>query len=891
MYIKSGLLLLILLINATVLYAQSTDSLKYIPSSVSEADFNTVKKVSLFQLIQSQVPGFTYYRNSGDPNAKQNVQVRGLNSFSNNIPIYLDGIPIHSDQLVDANDIESIEVIKDIASVAIAGNRARNGAIQITSKSASSDPENLVQVHYSYEFAISERAGKVDVLDREGFLAIGGNDLGGDTDWQDEITRTGYSNHQNLAVSGTKDQTQYFLSMNLQGVDGVLFKSGYDQRNFRIGLDQSLLNEKLSLSANLISNDRDSDLSFKEAFEYAVTMNPTAPIIGSESNIGNSDFYAPYRGFFHPVGLFDSSNPYAMIALNSNISEATDLYFAGDASYKINDQLSIEAAYSNQSLKVDNFEFYSIYDAYRGGAGTSSPGLARKRTSDVSQSYLSFVSNYSGFSSDINYNFSLGYNVQNHEFDESQVEIRGFENDSELTNIFNANYESNGQLILQSNADPSETISNVYLKGGLKKPSSFLLDFAIHAQSASFFRDKNKTNIFPSIKGGLFLTDRINIEAIEKLAVTLGFGTSGIIPTEFGVRNNFYVGGNTVRIATNPDLEIEKTSELNLAIDFSTNRLSSRLEFYQRDVRDLIFERSVDPAVFGQRTRFENFGSLRTRGVELSLTYNVVESEKFEFVTTVILSNYKTTIDDIGINQFLTGSPGAPGQGSTQMIRVAEGQELGQFWGPVYSGSVDANGVPIMEDLNGDGVVQTNQALALTENADFKVLGNSNPDLELGWMNELNVQRFNFRFMFQGAFGHSLINLNRMFYEPRIVSMNSYNNVDSEFANDDLRFARFSSHYVEKADFLRLQYIDLGYSFSTTSIPYVNNLRASFILENVFTLTNYTGANPEPVMDDYGSTDSGGYEDNFPNSYNSGIDRRNRYLPERSILFGIKIGF
>ena len=220
------------------------------------------------------------------------------------------------------------------------------------------------------------------------------------------------------------------------------------------------------------------------------------------------------------------------------------------------------------------------------------------------------------------------------------------------------------------------------------------------------------------------------------------------------------------------------------------------------------------------------------------------------------------------------------------------GEEIGQIWGPVFSGQVTDRGVPIFKDLNGDGVVLANQDAALEDNGDFKELGNGIPDFELGWSNVINYKRWSLNAFFRGAFGHSLVNTFRAFYEPRIPGQANYNAVDSRLAQLNVTSARFGSLYVEKADFLKLDNVTLSYAFDMSGSQVFENLGLSFNVLNAFTITNYTGVDPDPSFVDYGPTDNGGRVDmDNPDLLSPGIDRRNNYFLARTFTLGLSATF
>ena len=256
-----------------------------------------------------------------------------------------------------------------------------------------------------------------------------------------------------------------------------------------------------------------------------------------------------------------------------------------------------------------------------------------------------------------------------------------------------------------------------------------------------------------------------------------------------------------------------------------------------------------------------------------------------------VLSTYRTVLDEYVIPQQVLGNLGAPGQNGTNMIRVAEGEEIGQIWGPVFNGA-NAEGAPTFVDLNGDGNIVSAQDNALDPDADFQVLGSGIPDLEFGWTNQVSIGKWNINAFFRGAIGHSLVNTWRAFYEPVIASQSSYNFVNTDLRVPELTSAQFSSLYVEKADFFKLDNLTISRSFSFGSESGFRSMTVSLTGQNLFVITGYTGADPEPALVDYGSVGNGGtIQFSNPNVLTPGIDRRYNYFASRTYTLGVNLNF
>ncbi|MGB5435457.1 MAG: TonB-dependent receptor, partial [Maribacter sp.] len=389
----------------------------------------------------------------------------------------------------------------------------------------------------------------------------------------------------------------------------------------------------------------------------------------------------------------------------------------------------------------------------------------------------------------------------------------------------------------------------------------------------------------------------LDLNNVDLLKVRVGYGVTGALPSSNGLSRSLYepadgkLSSNQLTDA-NPDLKWEEKAETNFGVEFASGRLGATLDIYTRNISDFILERDVDVTIYPTGRRWENAGEMKSQGFELAVNYDVVKSEDLNYNTGIVLSRNKTTLEKYTIPQEMRGSLGAPGQNDTDMIRIKEGEEIGQIWGPVFTGEV-VDGSQVLEDVNGDGQLLTAQNNALDPDGDFAVLGKGTPDFELGWTNRLTYKRWDLNAFFRGAFGHSLINTYRAFYEPRVGSQGSYNFVNTELANPEITNAKFSSLYVEKADFFKLDNLSIGYTFDLGENKYIKGVRVTASGQNLFTITNYTGSDPEPALQDRGSEAGNGdfSPTASPDPLIPGIDRRSSYFSATTFTLGLNINF
>lgn len=866
--------------------------------SISEEEFNKGPINDAAQLLQGKVAGLQVYNKGGDPNASSTIRLRGISTVGANAQplIVVDGIIGASLDNVDPNDIAEMSVLKDGSAAAIYGSRGSSGVILVTTKSGES---GKVKLSYNGQLTTSSAVNGIKIMTPQEFLANGGTDLGSQTDWVDEVTRGGLSQIHNISAAGGTGKTNYRISANIRGVDGILKNSGFDQFNTRMNFSTSAINDRLKLSFSSSFTNKDQQFGFNEALRYAIIYNPTAPVMGADAPFQFAS--ENFGGFFETLGLFDSFNPASIIEQNTNTGERREFNYGANADFKVTDNFTLTGRIAQQNISLNTLQYYPTTSLFRGNA--TSPirrGLANlydQQTSfDLYEAYGTYINTFNN----IDFTFTGGYSYQQNNFNDQFLSIGDFpNNDLNFANaIENSQDLLNAGLIgANSNASPDEKIIAFFGRANVTINNSIFLNASLRREGSTKLGAENRWGVFPAFGVGVDLNSYMNLAGVDLFKVRLGYGVTGALPGQSGLSqeirqiNNAANGGVTTTLlrAANPDLKWEEKAETNLGIEYAAGRFSATLDLYNRDISDFILERTVDVAVFGVDKRVENAGKLNTKGVELSLNYEAVQSADFTWNTGLVLSSYKTTLEEYVLDAETRGNLGAPGQNATAVIRVSVGEEIGTIWGPVFEG-VNDNGTAILADINGDGVLTTGQSQALDENADFAVLGNGIPDLELGWTNQLTIGDWSVNAFFRGAFGHSLVNTFRAFYEPTIASQSSYNYVNTDLREPNLTEARFSSLYVEKGDFFKLDNLTVGRNFDLPNSTAFESIGLSLNVRNPFVITSYTGTDPEPSLVDSGDAangDGGGLSDVLA----PGLDRRNSYFSSRAITFGVNVNF
>ncbi len=891
-------------LNEVVVTGYDTQKKKYLTSAISSVKsekFNQGYVNNPAQLIQGKVPGLSITKPGGNPNEGFDIRLRGLSTIHANTQplVVIDGVPEASLENVDPNDIESIYVLKDGSAAAIYGTRGSGGVIIVTTKKGR---RGTTQIDYNGYVTTESVAKTPNVMNADEWRALSaetglGTDFGENTDWIDEITRTAISQVHNIAMSGGGDKTTYRASFNYRDADGIMLNTGFTQLNARINLTQKALNDRLTLDFNLGATHRESQYGFTEAFRYASTSNPTAPVRSDDAA------YDIYDGYFNQV-LFDYYNPVQI--LEQNINEGIDkrLNIAVKGAYEIIDGLTVDAFYSIQS---ETFLRGQYFDKNSYWMGMNYNGLAERRQDNAYNQLFETTTKWNGdIASSVNLTALGGYSYQ--EFTNEGFSARGgdFITDAFTYNNLSAALDFNNGIGTVESYKNSNKLIAFFGRVNLNINSTWFLTASARYEGSSRFGEDNKWGLFPAIGGGVELTEFINLSSVDNLKFRLSYGVTGNQPgssymslLRFGTRgNSFYNGeffpGYAPVSNANENLGCEKKTEIDIGFDFSVSgsKVYGSFDFYTRTSTGLLFQYYVPVPPNLYDFAWMNIGEIKNSGVELNLTWMTIETGDFSYsmsiTPTCYLKNelvslsgtYNGTELTYGIRDL--GRLRSPGS-NLPLVRSEEGQPIGQLYTLVFE-EIDAAGNLIFKDINGDGTIDYD---------DRQVVGNGLPDFEFGFGNVFSYRNWDMNIYFRGVFGHDLINTYRAFYEWPIM-IGSYNlpktatdmRISGPGSTLIISGSAFSDYHVENASFVSLDNLSLGYRFNLPESSGFRNIRVCLAGNNLFYITGYKGADPNPRYADGG--DYGAYS---PNTLIPGIDRRNTWFRTRSVSLGITLGF
>ncbi len=858
---------------------------------VKEEDFNKGTVNSPATLLQGKVAGLSIYNKGGNPNSGPVIRLRGVSTVGANTSplVVIDGVVGASLGSVDPQDIESINVLKDGSAAAIYGTRGSSGVILITTKKGKTG--SGVNVSYNGSVASSSILNSIDTMSADEFIAAGLTNLGSKTNWVNEVTGIGTSRINNMSISGGNDNTTYRGSTNIRDVGGIVKNTGFKQFNTRASASTRLLNDKLKVELNTSYTKRDSDWGSGEIMKYATLYNPTAPVFAKDAPFEFNG--EQYGGYFETLGLFDSYNPVSIQNQLQNTGSRKSYSYNVAFNYDFTDNISAKIIYGTQESKYLG-KRYSPTTLLRGG-NASSPtrkGSANLFSDESDSKLFEVFGTYKNSWSDLDLTFIGGYSFQESNYYGYSLGLGDFPDTTiDYINAIEHSFDlrEKGFVSANSNATKDDRIIAFFERVSITWDDAIFFSASLRREGSSRFGKGERWGLFPSAGIGVDINKYLSLDGVDLLKIRLGYGVTGAIPGEIGLSQDvrpLTYDSNTGAAITgtpdrdhNPDLRWEQKAETNLGVEFNMGRLSTTVDIYSRDVTDFILNRTIEASssIIGATRRFDNAGDLKTTGFELALNYDIIKKENLTYNSGIILSSYKSKLEKYVLEDGETrGNLGSPGQNSTNMILVRPGDDIGQIWGPVFSGEI-VDGVPQFKDLNGDGELITGQDSALDPDADFMKLGNGIPNFELGWTNQLSFGKWQVNAFFRGAFGHSLVNTFRAFYEPRISSQSSYNLTNTKLANSEITSAIFSSLYVEKADFFKLDNISISYGFDLEDNKYISGFQLTGSGQNLFVITNYTGSDPEPSL--------GG------DILAPGIDRRTNYFSSRTFTLGLNINF
>ncbi|WP_405324899.1 SusC/RagA family TonB-linked outer membrane protein [Leeuwenhoekiella sp. LLG6367-2.1] len=860
-------------------------------SSVDSEEFVKGNVNDIGQLLQGKVAGLSVSMTSGDPRAGSQVRLRGTNSIigSSSPLILIDGIP-GDFRTVAPEDIESVDVLKDGSAAAIYGTRGTNGVILITTKRASGSYTN--RVDYSVNLSTQQIANQLEVLSADDYrrqieqgVRDPSQDFGSSTDWLDAITRTPFSQVHNLTFRGGNATTNYLATINYRGLEGVFLKSNNETFSGRVDINHNMFDDKLKFNFGLISRNQNNTTTTDQNYTYrqALLRNPTEPIYDEDGN------------WFERPGNFDYENPLARIYESDG--EERSLF------NRFNAQITYEPV---TDLKINALGSLGRYYQTRGYSETKNHistirnglnGYVSNGTRETQEKLLELTAQYSKSLEKHNLTLLGGYSYQESYYRDYSMTNRDFPTDEfSYHNIGLGNGINEGDATVGGYTSTSNLIG-FFGRLNYNFDDKYLLMASVRHEAASqLYRTKKPWGTFPAVSAGWRLSQESflkDVDFLYNLKIRAGYGVTGTpngggfgaVPL-LGYGSYFYYNGEWIRTlvpSQNPNLDLkwEEKHETNLGLDFGflENRISGSIDYYVRDIHDLLYDYSVPTPPNLYPTTRANVGKMKNEGLEVALNFVPVQNQNFEWTSNmnfstntnklISLSNdlYQSTND-----YFTAGYTGPPVQTFTHIIEI--GGPVGNFYGFKVTG-LDENGLWIYETPEGE----TQSYDEFDHSFENKqILGNGLPKYYASFNNSFRYKKLDLSITMRGAFDYQILNFERMYLENS--SIKQYNRLatseDAIFGSSVALNApeEFNSYYLENGDFWKIDNITIGYNFDEIG-KYIKSARLSFSTLNTFTFTNYKGIDPE--------VNRGGLD--------PGNDGRDKYPTTRTFTLGLNVSF
>lgn len=850
-------------------------------------------------MLQGKVAGLTI-TTTGDPNGSPSITLRGSSSLRTGQamqPYYvIDGIPGVDISIVAPDDIESIDVLRDATATAIYGSKAANGVIIINTKKGKHGAERT-NVSYSGYVAFDNILNTLDMASADDLRAYAeatgatlANDMGANTNWQDEVLRTAISTNHNLSINGGAGKTTYMASINYQDREGVITGSSMDRLNVRSLVTTKVLKDRLELSAGVNARYgkaigvpmNNEGASVLDAMNYFSPMLPVRNEDGSWTTGSGSKNY----------------NPLSLIYENTSETMYKNTQLLGKASLEIIEGLKWNVNYSF----TNNQSTYSAYDSHNTQLEGISAynGRATRNTYFGHEHIFETFGNYDTTINDIHkLSVMAGYSWEEKMSNDGfGLTVHDFYDDVLKWN--QRTYASTIDGIPAVQSGTKETIRNIsfYGRASYSFNSKYMIQATVRRDGSSVFGKNNQWGTFPSVSVAWNITEENfmkNQNLFDNLKFRLGYGVSGnalgfgaytAIAT-YGASGFFNYNGKQWRTLAatknaNPDLKWETTGMFNVGLDYGllNGRLSGTIEFYNKKTKDLIWNYPVSTNLYPFGDIAANVGEITNQGIEISINAVPVQTKNFTWNTTVTLSHNKNTVnrlsnDKFEVGVFTQGDPmvaGVSSEGYTQ--RIIEGEPLGTFFTYEFAGFNDAGKATyyVRDENTGERTGET------TEQPGYKdrtITGCAQPKLNFGWNNTFNYKNWNATVFFTGVFGNDIYNGTRANYmSPEMLAGGK--NVLKEFLDNPTTSASLpSDRFIENGSYLRLSTLSLGYTFKNFN-GWLQNLQLYVTCNNLFTITGYKGLDPEVNM--------GGID--------PGIDYRWSVYPHtRTTMVGVKINF
>lgn len=873
----------------------STKEVTSAVTHISPEKFNRSGSRNALDLITGKVAGLQLTRTGGsNPNSGVATQLRGAVSVKGtSAPLYvIDGIPGGNPDLLQQDDIESIDVLKDGSGAAIYGTSANAGVILITTKKGKAGPAVF---DYSTYFRKEYVENRQDFLTADEFrqhIASGDieqKDFGNSTDFYDDlVNHHNLSMNHNLSMSGGTDKSSYRASVNYRNLDGIGKENGREEYTLRLNVNQKGLNDRLNVQLNLATNINKANM------------------LGGDNDLGDWESEMaknPTLSNYNPDGTyrfdFTSTNYFARLAQETKYRKQQTSSADAKIDMQIIDGLkaSIFGSVTRNSFNDGAYRLKLSEDSQENGDFRNG-GFASKAT-ELEQRYAvePTLQYQKTFAEKHALTAIAGYSYRYNMKESTLMENRGFIND-----FFHEDHLQEGAALglgkaKMESAKGDDTLVAFFGRVNYALDNKYLVQFIMRREGSSRFGKNNRWGNFPAVSVGWNISEESFLKDskfINYLKIRGGYGVTGNNPVNNNVSRvtlgngskylfpdgNYYQTYGPDRNA-NPNLKWETKRETNIGLDFrvADNRLSGTIDVFKRTTKDLLDEYTSPQPPYVRDRIYANVGSISSKGIELALSYAAVKTENFSWNMDATASTIKNTLDSYSNDEFkvLYSKYGDIGGGVGdlgQAITTFEGGEVGIFYGKRFAGFTP-DGKWLFFNRNGDAV--TNDKINISYDkglTDLAPLGRATPKYYLSWTNNFTYKNFDMRIFLRGKFDYKILNTTALTYGNKTWSGNLLKETFGKYAGIKDTY-QYSDYYLESGTNVKIDEVSIGYNIKSKS-TWFRNARVYVTGQNLATITGYSGNNPDFILD---------------TGLGPGVDLRNMYPSTRSFLVGLNVGF
>lgn len=837
-------------------------------ATVKSKDFNKGLVSSPEQLINGKVSGVQIMSNSGSASAGSTIRVRGGASLnaSNDPLIVLDGVPLEQGgisgnssnflSMINPSDIESMTVLKDASSTAIYGSRASNGVIIITTKKGQ---QGAVKVNFNTTNSLQTRAQMVDMLSRDEFVNVI-NQFGtvnqksllgtANTDWNDEVYRTAFGTDNNLSVSGSIDKWLPFrVSVGYYNQSGLVRKDNVERWTGNVVLTPSFFQDHLKLTINAKGTLNNNSFNNGGAVWAAATFNPTIPVYSGNDKYGGYNEALDADGYPVNAGV---RNPRGLVDLYDSKSKVSRFIGSMDVDYKVHflPELKLHATVGADYAKGDGTIYVPAYAAQSYNKDESLGGSDYKYGPQKNENrLLTLYANYAKYFEDIKSNVDLtaGYDYQYWK---------------STTPLYYTKSAAGTNLSTVKASDYRHVMLSYYGRINYSFDGKYLLTATVRRDASSRFSKDTRWGTFPSVALGWTLTEEPwlkNQKVLSNLKLRASYGVTG---QQEGIGNYNYLPVYTYSVtgaeafingqyintyrpeAYVSDLKWETTTSWNFGLDFGflDGRIGGAIDFYTRKTKDLLASVPTAAGTNFSKTILTNVGNVDSKGIEVSLNATPIQTKDWEWNLSYNFTWQNMKVKNLSLTKggSQTNVKVGPSIDAYQFQVLSEGYEPYMFY--VYHQLYDSKtGKPIegaYADLNNDGEINESDLYRYHSPAPKYIMGLSTSlrykQLTLGMSFRANIDNYVYNGMGMSTGAFETVSYNN----------SQLNNLNTSFLKTGFKTRQYlSDYYVENASFLKLDNLSLSYNVG--KINKWASLTVSAMVQNVFTITGYSGTDPE----------------------------------------------